>query len=121
MAAAAAEIVGSAAARMAAPAVRPAPPAAAAAAAPPQPRRAVAARSLRTSTSDRVAADLALGSNGSLSAQVSLSLSPLARLVTSGCFFGGFVTVSYHVEAIGSQALGLIRRFLVLRFACLGE
>ncbi|XP_052169649.1 pyruvate kinase isozyme G, chloroplastic-like [Oryza glaberrima] len=68
MAAAAAEIVGSAAARMAAPAVRPAPPAAAAAA-PPQPRRAVAARSLRTSTSDRVAADLALGSNGSLSAQ----------------------------------------------------
>lgn len=120
MAAAAAEIVGSAAARMAAPAVRPAPPAAAAAA-PPQPRRAVAARSLRTSTSDRVAADLALGSNGSLSAQVSLSLSPLARLVTSGCFFGGFVTVSYHVEAIGSQALGLIRRFLVLRFACLGE
>lgn len=118
MAAAAAEIVGSAAARMAAPAVRPAPPAAAAAA-PPQPRRAVAARSLRTSTSDRVAADLALGSNGSLSAQVSLSL--FLPLRASGCFFGGFVTVSYHVEAIGSQALGLIRRFLVLRFACLGE
>uniref|UniRef100_A0A0E0MB11 Pyruvate kinase n=1 Tax=Oryza punctata TaxID=4537 RepID=A0A0E0MB11_ORYPU len=63
--AAPAEIGGFAAARMAAPALRPAPPAAA----PPQPRRAVAARSLRTSTSERVAADLALGTNGSLSAQ----------------------------------------------------
>ncbi|KAL6641494.1 hypothetical protein ACP70R_019675 [Stipagrostis hirtigluma subsp. patula] len=65
--AAAAEIGGfAAAARAAGPALRPAPPAAAAAA-PPQPRRAVAARSLRTSTSERVA-DLAGTTNGAVPA-----------------------------------------------------
>lgn len=66
MAAAAAEMVrGFAATARVAAAARPA----ATVAAPPQPRRAVAARVLRTSASEKVAADLSVvGTNGSLSA-----------------------------------------------------
>jgi pyruvate kinase len=59
---------------------------AAAVAALPQPRRAVAARVLRTAASEKVAADLSVvGTNGSLSALVSVragspSLSPSLAL-----------------------------------------
>ncbi|KAF8689181.1 hypothetical protein HU200_041965 [Digitaria exilis] len=67
--AAAAEIGGLTAARMAAPALRPAVAPAPAAAAPPQPRRAVAARSLRTTTAERTA-DLAGAANGAVHAQM---------------------------------------------------
>ncbi|KAF8728171.1 hypothetical protein HU200_018755 [Digitaria exilis] len=65
----AAEIGGLTAARMAAPALRPAVAPAPAAAAPPQPRRAVAARSLRTTTAERTA-DLAGATNGAVHAQM---------------------------------------------------
>ncbi|XP_062205715.1 pyruvate kinase isozyme G, chloroplastic-like [Phragmites australis] len=65
--AAAAEIGGFAAARIAAPALRPAPPAPAAVA-PLQPRRAVAARSLRTTASETVTVDLAGATNGAVRA-----------------------------------------------------
>lgn len=74
--AAVAEIGGFMALRMAAPALRPSHPAPVAATAPPQPRRAVAARSVRTSTSEKVA-DLAVGTNGSPSAPVSGAFLPV--------------------------------------------
>jgi pyruvate kinase len=69
--AAVAEIGAFTAARMAAPALKLAAAHAPAAAAPPQPRRAVAARSLRTVATETLTADLAGATNGAVHAQVS--------------------------------------------------
>jgi hypothetical protein len=97
MAAAATEIGGFAVA----PALRPAPPAAAVAA-PPQLRRAVAARALRTATSEK-AADLATAASGALPAVVSE-----IPATVFGCFVPTrLVSLSFAAAVLVGLTVGL--------------